>query len=1305
MAVTLKSDFVKEQKQWMKRAMKGRPLYFGLQAQAAKKGKLLVSKKPGEVKPAKVKELEPYEGDGKKADEKNKIPGGASMGVCQGESGTLKLYFERGKAIPAAERFVKYFVTREVKCKTVKRVLIAEVDQLPVVPKDDDRDNEKPTSKSIEGRVNQLALRLGGLGAEESSLANRLQQQLAVGKNDADAADDALDEIEFVVGTLERVKALQEQLNATSAADGVAKEPVAAIQRGLDDAAKLLESEKSDDVEQADDKLDVAEQSIANLRSSAGLPPVGVTELTAETVQAPDAAARAEFVAWLNALPAVLKLIKAVEGAGAVIKMKAKVIEAAVKSRKPQNWAEVGKTRQEADELIQTARRRDKDYIAYAKHRDELTKEGSDYAKCVAGQLGNPGRLLTLAESQVYGDPKAAVTTLNEMQRECGELLAGKTKHREGMTGGIAEELKAKVEGKDNFKYLQQLAKLKEIDVEISKRAGARYQEAAELDSTLMTDTAEKKKKVPDYKPFGEKETAALIKKMKTSVDLSTWAADEFKDYEKDLHKTLKSNSKTRGAAEQHARDLIANSKPEALMDFLAKSVDERREEIAKGISGLAKNPKGTSYADLSSDRKKLVDSILSGIHDGLSDCLAEATRTYEKDAKDRMQKVVKGLDPKSDLMFSLSMKSAAELKADAALALGLVKPDDIEQCKYKAEYNVAFMGTRNYKEVVETQTGWMNSLTADQRILIDSLANGMAAAIEDSAPNRIDPGSGVLTLNGETYERIDKIGSGGMGDIFRYRNKGTGEIVVVKSLQKPHKRLEMERELTVHREAMGGEGGKGHPNVAPMRGVVRGPDESLHMIMDEAKGGDLRKVSDSIQQAVDNGVLPESARTVLMQQFIRDAVAGLRVVQDNNLTSHDIKPQNFLLGESGTVMITDFGSGQLGHDTSGSVKSSEEAVIETTPGYEAPELRKGQSLSGKADTFSLGVMINELTGGDSTRYEKAAFEGKHEAREHMSALDKLTLSMMDPDPKRRPTLAAVENCSFLRDAGVHDEEQVKKLMSATMEYSKIVAKQLDRKPAGQTDTISNGLRGIKELIENEYLRIRDAKAKKTALLEELAIKKAGLQDEEKFGKLEFERKTGKLEEEYKKKLEKCDQDIESVTKKSMAKIAELKKDREVYEIAAAEILKSDPQIQDAARKLKEASAPFSGVVENPKAMLPDLRRRLKEIVGQVQQIQYTIPGLQLHAKLSGKLMAALNHSDREEAVECRTVLRELEDLVATVAGNKKLQQLVERRDQLKNEKALKERLPSTKSQVPEIESELKNTIEEMRSIVETFVG
>jgi len=146
MAAEIDSKFAKEQKVWIKRAMKGRALHFGLQAQGAKKGKLCLSNKPSDVKAEAVKELNPYKAvkesvqkDKEDAEKNNTVIGAPSLGVCKGENGVLKVYFEKGKALPVAEKFVRYFITRELKYKAVKRVEIVEADksQIPgVVEKD-----------------------------------------------------------------------------------------------------------------------------------------------------------------------------------------------------------------------------------------------------------------------------------------------------------------------------------------------------------------------------------------------------------------------------------------------------------------------------------------------------------------------------------------------------------------------------------------------------------------------------------------------------------------------------------------------------------------------------------------------------------------------------------------------------------------------------------------------------------------------------------------------------------------------------------------------------------------------------------------------------------------------------------------------------------------------------------------------------------------------------------------------------------------------------------------------------------------
>jgi hypothetical protein len=365
MAVKLNGDFAAEQKQWVKRAMKGRPLYFGLQAQAAKKGKFVVSRKPGDVKPNAVKELEVYEGDGKdkqKAADKNTIPGAASMGVCQGENGTLKLFFERGRAVPAAVQFVKYFVTREVKCKLVKRVQIAEVDQLPAVPDKDASDGQPASAASIEARVKELAQRSKAAGGDAYGVPDRLKQALTLAKSAPERADDTLDELEFAIGTLERAKALQDRLKATAGEPGVAREPVAAIAKQVAGALNLV---KSGDVDGADEALDLVEQSLANLRQAAGL---SETDTTAPTsTQAPqidDEEAGAFFKDWLEGIKPDLKTLKDTKASDLPeIGEHVKAVSTALGKK---DWKSATAAYKQADALITAALRR--------RHRGDVSR-------------------------------------------------------------------------------------------------------------------------------------------------------------------------------------------------------------------------------------------------------------------------------------------------------------------------------------------------------------------------------------------------------------------------------------------------------------------------------------------------------------------------------------------------------------------------------------------------------------------------------------------------------------------------------------------------------------------------------------------------------------------------------------------------------------------------------------------------------------------------------------------------------------------------------------------------------------------
>ncbi len=353
MAAELGKDFAKEQKIWIKRAMKGRPLFFGLQAKAAKSGKFLLSKKPGEVKPNKVKELSLYEG--KDADKKNKVPGSAAMGVATGENGVLTLHFERGKALPVATKFVKHFVTREVKFKLVKKVVIKEAELLPDVPEKSDADGFQPTEETIRERAVSLAQRLKNLGDDQSKLAQKIKDALALAATDPNAADDALDELEFILGAYERLASLEKLLDDTAAQPGVAAEIVTSIRtKRLQVARQQLDSEQ---IDEADDNMDVAEQAIANLRKSAGLPE-GTAKVSAPGPQDDDASVDDEKAAqffrdWIAGLKPDLARLN--EAKSSELPQISEHVKSVVQAIDKKDWKAATAGYKQADPLITSA--------------------------------------------------------------------------------------------------------------------------------------------------------------------------------------------------------------------------------------------------------------------------------------------------------------------------------------------------------------------------------------------------------------------------------------------------------------------------------------------------------------------------------------------------------------------------------------------------------------------------------------------------------------------------------------------------------------------------------------------------------------------------------------------------------------------------------------------------------------------------------------------------------------------------------------------------------------------------------------
>jgi serine/threonine-protein kinase len=202
--------------------------------------------------------------------------------------------------------------------------------------------------------------------------------------------------------------------------------------------------------------------------------------------------------------------------------------------------------------------------------------------------------------------------------------------------------------------------------------------------------------------------------------------------------------------------------------------------------------------------------------------------------------------------------------------------------------------------------------------------------------------------LLGGRYVVLDKIGSGGMAEVFLARDSHSGQFVAVKLLAEAHRgrsayteRMLREAELAVSID---------HPNVVVTLDAGLG-DEGTPFIVLEALVGET--LHDYLER---NGSMPVDAALPLVRQLAE----GLRAVHARGIVHGDIKPKNvFLCGPVGapeTVKLIDFGLARLVSNAPVTPMDSE--TIAGTLEYLSPEQVVADALDPRSDVYAFGVIV-----------------------------------------------------------------------------------------------------------------------------------------------------------------------------------------------------------------------------------------------------------------------------------------------------------------------------------------------------------
>jgi serine/threonine protein kinase len=251
---------------------------------------------------------------------------------------------------------------------------------------------------------------------------------------------------------------------------------------------------------------------------------------------------------------------------------------------------------------------------------------------------------------------------------------------------------------------------------------------------------------------------------------------------------------------------------------------------------------------------------------------------------------------------------------------------------------------------------------------LSDSAAKGEGipgdaapAKRERSSARPGDPQSLVGALLGGRYLVERLIGEGGMGAVYQAEHTHMHKRMAIKVLHPEMGRLP-EVVARFEREAMAAAHIE-HPNVAAATDFGKLDDGSFFLVLEYVEGESLRDAAGSQPMGLD--------RALTIAQQMASALSRAHAI---GIVHRDLKPENVMLvtrdGRSDFVKILDFGIakvpiGELGNDARTPGKAlTQLGMVYGTPEYMAPEQALGQPVDGRADLYSLGVILFEMVTG-----------------------------------------------------------------------------------------------------------------------------------------------------------------------------------------------------------------------------------------------------------------------------------------------------------------------------------------------------
>jgi eukaryotic-like serine/threonine-protein kinase len=237
-----------------------------------------------------------------------------------------------------------------------------------------------------------------------------------------------------------------------------------------------------------------------------------------------------------------------------------------------------------------------------------------------------------------------------------------------------------------------------------------------------------------------------------------------------------------------------------------------------------------------------------------------------------------------------------------------------------------------------------------DPTISSEGAAAGSPSSAAGARKARISDGAlRTGSVLGGRYQILKQLGEGGMGTVYKVRDRELERVVAMKVIRPALAQTEealnrFKQELIIARQVT-------HRNVSRIYDLAEA-DGVKFITMEFIEGQSLASL---VQER--GRLTPKEAAGIIVQ-----VCRALETAHAEGVIHRDLKPQNIMLDAHDRVVVMDFGiarSVQIGSMT-------QTGVVLGTPAYMSPEQAKGEELDARSDLFSLGIIFYELLTGAS---------------------------------------------------------------------------------------------------------------------------------------------------------------------------------------------------------------------------------------------------------------------------------------------------------------------------------------------------